>query len=171
MIISPVFILPQQVIPGNFTQYLEQATSNLKPFKHYAGKNIYKMRTRLAKDTMNIFPLDHLHYDVFHPEKNDGPDVVEMVDLMKQARTELDAAMLQCKDKTEEARLIEDAKRFEYGEATINFYYYLVRTALLHRNAEEASAKQEFIKAKYLADKLRTMKDVVAPHFRNRKRR
>jgi hypothetical protein len=146
-----------------FYQTLEQAMSNLKPFKHYAGKNIYKMRTRLNKDTMNIFPLDHLHYEAYHPAKNDGPDVIEMVDLMKQARTELEAAMLQCKDKTEEARLIEDAKRFEYGEATIDFYYYLVRTALLHRNAEEASAKQEFMKAKYLAEKLRNMTDVVAP--------
>jgi hypothetical protein len=146
-----------------FYQYLEEATANLKPFKHYAGKNIYKMRTRLARDTMNIFPLDHLHYDVYHPEKNDGPDVVEMVDLMKKARTELDAAMLQCKNKTEEARLNEDAKRFEYGEATIDFYNYLVRTALLHRSGEEASAKLEFKKAKYLADKLRNMTDVVAP--------
>ena len=146
-----------------FYQYLEQAMSNLKPFKHYAGKNIYKMRTRLAKDTMNIFPLDHLHYEVYHPEKNDGPDVVEMVDLMKQARTEIDAAMLQCRDKTEESRLIDDEKRFEYGEATIYFYYHLIRTALLHRNTEEASAKQEFTRVKEFADKLRNIKDMVAP--------
>ena len=146
-----------------FYNLLEQAMSNLKPFKHYAGKNIYKMRTRLAKDTMNIFPLDHLHYDVYHPEQNDGPDVVEMVDLMRKARTELDAAMLACKDRTEEARLLEDEKRFEYGEDTFNFYYHLVRTALFHRNAESASAKQEFGKAKMYADRLRNIKDMVAP--------
>jgi hypothetical protein len=112
---------------------------------------------------MNIFPLDHLHYEAYHPAINDGPDVVEIVDLMKQARKELDAAMLQCKDKTEEARLIEDEKRFSYGEDMVNFYYHLIRTALFHRAAEVASAKQEFQKAKYLAEKLRNTTDVVAP--------
>ena len=146
-----------------FYNYLEQALANLKPFKHYAGKKLYKMRTRLARDTMNIFPLDHLHYESYHPAQNDGPDVVEMVELMKQARKELDAAKLLCRDKTEEARLIDDERRFAYGEDMVNFYYHLVRTALFHRNAQTASAKHEFSKAKIFADKLRNITDLVGP--------
>jgi hypothetical protein len=147
----------------NFYKLLEEAMSNLKPYKHYAGKNIYQLRRRLTKDTVNIFPLDHLHYEAFHPEKNDGPDVVEIVELMKQARAEIDASMLQCKDKTEEARLIEDERRFVYGEDMIYFYYHLIRTALLHRNAEVASAKLEFAKVREYAEKLFNIKDMVAP--------
>ena len=73
--------------------HLETGFSNLKAFKHYAGKNIYKMRTRLTRDTMEIFPLDHLHYESFLPELNDGPDIVDMVDELRLARKEIDAAM------------------------------------------------------------------------------
>jgi len=112
---------------------------------------------------MNIFPLDHLHYESFHPEKNDGPDVVEIVEFMKLARKELDASKLLCRDKIEEARLIDDERRFAYGEDMVNFYYHLVRTALFHRNAQKALAKHEFSEAKIFAEKLRNITDLVGP--------
>lgn len=147
----------------NFYHHLELATSNFKAFKHYAGKNIYKMRPRLMKDTVNIFPLNHLHYETFHPAKDDGQDVLDIVESMRLARKELDASLLQCKDRTEEARLIEDAKRFEYCEAMVGFYYHLIRTALFHRSALVSSAKEEFKKAKEFAGKLQSVTDVVAP--------
>lgn len=147
----------------NFYHHLELATANFKAFKHYAGKNIYKMKPRLMKDTVNIFPLDHLHYESFHPEKNDGADVLDIVESMRQARIELDASLLQCKDKTEELRLIDDERRFEYCEDMVAFYYHLIRTALFHRKAEISSAKAEFKKVKEYAEKLKNTKDVVAP--------
>jgi len=147
----------------NFYKHLERASSNLKAFKHYAGKGIYKMRVRLMRDTMEIFPLDHLHYESHHPELNDGPDVVEIVDEMRLARREIDAALLQCSDKTEQARLIDDERRFAYGEAIVYFYYHLVRTALFHRKNETSLAKHEFINVERYASILRNITDLVAP--------
>ncbi len=147
----------------NFYHYLELATANFKAFKHYTGKNIYKMRPRLMKDTVNIFPLDHLHYETYHPEKNDAADVVDIVEYMNLARKELDASLLQCKDKTEEARLLEDARRFEYCEDMVGFYYHLIRTALFHRKGEVHLAKEEFKKVKDFGERLKNIKDMVAP--------
>ena len=112
---------------------------------------------------MNIFPLDHLHYESFHPEKNDGPDIVDMVDYLRLARKEIDAAILQCRDTTEQKRLIDDNRRFIYGEDMIYFYNHLVRTALLHRSGNKPLAKQEFIRVDEFAEKLRNISDLVAP--------
>ena len=45
----------------------------------------------------------------------------------------------------------------------VNFYYHLIRTALFHRSSMTASAKQEFAKAKEYGDRLKNIKDLVAP--------
>jgi hypothetical protein len=147
----------------NLYTYLEKATSNFKAFKHYAGKNIYKMRPRLMKDSVNIFPLDHLHYESYLPAKNDGQDVLDIMEDMKLARREIDASMLLCKNKIEESRLIDDERRFAYCEDMVNFYYHLIRIALFQRNGLTASAKQEFGKAKEYSERLKNITDLVGP--------
>jgi hypothetical protein len=148
-----------------FYMHLETAFSNLKVFKHYAGVygNLYNMRSRLTRDTMELFPLDHLHYESYHPKLNDGPDIVDMISELYLARTEIDAAILRCTDKTEQARLVEDDRRFSYGEAMVYFYYHLVRTALLHRRSEAEMARNEFAKVEKYAGMLRQVTDLVAP--------
>jgi hypothetical protein len=144
-----------------FYRHLEQATANFKPFKHYAGKDFYSLRRRLTVDSLELFPLKHLHYDAYHPETDDGQDVVEIVDGMRVARKELDAALLECRDKAEAARLLEDDLRFAYGEAMVSFYYHLVRTTLLHRRGEAMLARREFGRVEHYADRLRSVTDLV----------
>ena len=162
---SNVIIQQHSETTRKFYNHLETAFSNLKTFKHYAGKygNLYNMRNRLLRDTIEIFPLDHLHYESHHPLLNDGPDIVDMIDELCLARKEIDAAILQCTDKTEQARLIDDDRRFAYGEAMVYFYYHLVRTTLLHRHSEERMAKNEFQKVENFAEILRKITDLVAP--------
>jgi hypothetical protein len=150
-------------ISRNYYQHLEKAYSNLKPFKHYAGYNHYSMPRRLMNDTLKIFTLDHLHYEAYHPVLNDGPDIVEMIDELGLARKGIDAAMLQCTDKTVQARLIDDDRRIAYGEAMVYFYYHLVRIALLHRRSEVNMAKHEFLDVEKYAEILRNITDLVAP--------
>ncbi len=147
----------------NFYHHLEEATANFKAFKHYAGENRYSMRRRLTNDSLEIFPLDHLHYDSYHPVINNGPDIVDMVDAMRLARKEIDAALVQCQDETEQARLIEDDRRFEYGDAMIFFYYHLIRTAIFHRRHNEVMARHEFLYVEKFAEKLRSITDLVNP--------
>jgi len=148
---------------GEFYRHLERATANFKCLKHYAGEDKYSLRRRLAVDTQDIFPLEHLHYEAYHPATNDGPDVVEIVESMRLARESLNASLLACRDATEAARLIEDDRRFAYGEAMVSFYDHLIRTALLHRRQETALARHEFQRVEEWAQRLRTVTDLVAP--------
>ncbi len=138
----------------DFYDLLEFAMANTKTLK-------YSLRGILAKDNVQLFSLDHLHYDSFRPSNNDGPDMVEIVDTLKQARSKLDAALIQCTDNTEQLRLLEDENRFGYGEAMIYFYYHLTRTAVFHRRGDEIMARHEFDKVEQFAKRLKAITDLV----------
>ena len=53
---------------------LEKAFSNVKAWKHFVGKKQYHYVNRLMRDNQEIFTTNHLHYEAFHPETNDGLD-------------------------------------------------------------------------------------------------
>ena len=152
-----------------FYRHLEKATANIKPLKHYVGiKGIlnidgirYILRKRLIEDSTSIFPLEHFRYDVYKPVLNDGPDLVEIMAEMALARREIDAALMQCSDATEQARLLEDESRFAYGEAMFGYYYHLIRTALFHRRRNTTLAGHEFKLVEQFAERLRGVTDLV----------
>ena len=156
-----------------FHHHLETASANIKPFKHFVGTNGvlgidgvgYSLRNKLRKDSIEIFKIEHLQYDVYSPILNDGQDVVEIVDAMRLARKEIDAALMQCTDEIEQTRLIEDEQRFAYGEAMIFFYYHLVRTAIFHRRQNETLARHEFISVERFAGRLEKITDLVQVSF------
>ena len=142
-----------------FYRYLEEATANIKPFKHSVPG--YSLRGELSRRSRELFPLDHLRYYPHHPARNDGPDVVEMMEAMHRARQEIDAALVECADTTERARLLEDERRFAYGEAMFLFYYHLVRLTMFHNQHEEALARREFVRLEQSAEQLRAVTDLV----------
>ena len=146
-----------------FHKELEHASANFKAFKHYIGVKgtRYTLRNRLTNDSAEIFPYEHLHYEAYHPAQNDGPDVVEIVDAIARARRAMDDALLACADPTERARLAEDERRFAYGEATVRFYYHLVRTALFHRKGDQEQARRELELVDREATILRGVLDLV----------
>jgi len=146
-----------------FYHYLEEATANFKPFIHYAGKNRYRVQRFLTNDSVKIFTLDHLQYDSHHLLINDGPSIIDMVNDMNLARKEIDESLMQCQDKMEQARLIEDDRRFEYGEEMVLFYYHLIRTAIFYRRGSELIAKHEFRYVEKYANQLRDITDLVNP--------
>jgi hypothetical protein len=137
-----------------FYNHLEFAMANTKTLK-------YSLRGILAKDNVQLFSLDHLHYDSFRPSNNDAPDMVEIVDTLKQARSKLDAALIKCTDSNEQLRLLEDENRFAYGEAMIYFYYHLTRTAIFHRRSDEIMVRHEFEKVEQFAKRLKAITDLV----------
>jgi len=142
-----------------FYRHLEEATANIKPFKHSVPG--YSLRGQLSRRSRELFPLDHLRYYPHHPARNDGPDLVEMIDAMHRARREIDAALVECTDATERARLLEDERRFAYGETMFLFYYHLVRLTMFHNRNEEALARREFVRLEQFAERLRTITDLV----------
>ncbi len=146
-----------------FYEQLEFATSNIKVFKHYVetgnGKS-YTLRSRLLKG--EIFPLDHLQYDEFHPLLNDGPDLTEMMDAMELAKRYLEESLLNCLNPLEQKRLEEDKERFDYGYSMYRFIYHMIRTSLFHKKGNIILASREFAIVEKYADELRNM--VVVAH-------
>ena len=83
------------------------------------------LRKNLVNDKLPLFPTEHLRYESHHPALNDGPDMVEMTEAMGRARRAIDEALRVRSGAAERARLMEDERRFAYGEAMVEFYYRL----------------------------------------------
>lgn len=150
----------------SFYEHLERATASIKPLKHYirlkgGDRGRHTVRSGLTNTGVDLFPTKHLRYDSYHPITDDGPDVVDMVRSMQLARARIDAALQACTDRVEKARLLEDERRFAYGEAMFLFYYHMIRTAMLHRQGEKQLARTEFLDVERLARRLRTIVDLV----------
>jgi len=148
-----------------FYEILEKAQANIKAYKHVVqtANGSYALRTRLTpnkQSSQEIFALDHFHYEPYHPLLNDGPDLVEMVDYMSQARQALDESLKKCGDETEEARLREDERRFAYGQDMIQFIYHLVRTDISLRKEDTGQAGIDFAEVEKYAQKLQAITDL-----------
>ena len=159
-----------------FYENLEDAMCNIKTFKYFvrnekgesftfqkwpAVEGLQKEQNRLADPNQIIFELDHLKYNKFSPQLNDAPDVVELMESIRLARKYIDQSLISCTDKVEQARLIEDEKRFAYGQAMCNFIYHLIRTGMFHHQGNTVLAKTEFASVKIFANQLKEMINVV----------
>ncbi|HSW46472.1 MAG TPA: DUF4838 domain-containing protein [Phycisphaerae bacterium] len=146
-----------------FYRELEYATSNCKAYKHniYVNNKSWSLRYQLADANREIFNIDHLRYEPFRPTLNDGPDLVEVVDGFHRARRHLDDALLACRDPVEKTRLLEDERRFAYGEAMIEFIHQMVRTALFQRQNDPEQARRSFAMVERQAAILEQIVDLV----------
>ena len=159
-----------------FYEHLEDAMCNIKTFKYFvrntkweaftfqkwrAVEGLQKEQNRLCDPEQEIFELEHLKYNKYSPQLNDGPDVVEIMESMRLARKYIDQSLMLCSDKVEQSRLVEDEKRFAYGEAMYNFIYHLIRTGMFHHEGNSVMARTEFASVKLYAEELKKMIDVV----------
>lgn len=145
-----------------FYEQLEIATANAKLIRHRGGmenEKSYFVAPRLLEG--DLFELDHMHYDEYHPLVNDGPDVVEMMDAMELAKKYIEQSLIDCKNSVEQQRLLEDVKRFEYGYATYQFIFHMIRTSVFHKNGDKSMAIREFAIVEKYAEQLKNMIDVV----------
>ena len=149
-----------------FYEHLETAMIQTKSFKHFVSttKGPFTFRSwtgLITGEKKDIFPINHMKYEKYSPLTNDAPDMVEIMDNLRLARKEIDAALIQCTDKNEQLRLIEDERRFAYGESMINFFYHLVRTAMFHNNENAVMARLEFALVKKYAEELKQVTDLI----------
>jgi len=146
-----------------FYEHLEKASANIKAMKHSAGPGRYRYSLRwvLADESKEMFPRDHFHYEEYHPLINDGPDMVEIIEAVRQAREELEESLLTCSNDIEKQRLLEDERRFSYGEEVYYYYYHLVRTSMFSRLGDEIQARDEFRKVEEQVEKLKKIVDLV----------
>lgn len=150
------------VTTRKFYEQLEFATANIKVFKHYVetgNGNSYTLRSRLLKG--ETFPLNHLHYDEYHPVLNDGPDLAQMIDAIELAKRYIEESLLICSNPIEQMRLLEDKERFDYGYSMYRFLYHIVRTSLFHKKGDKVMASNEFAIVDKYAEELRNMVEVA----------
>lgn len=146
-----------------FYQNLELAMSSMKTIR-WAGKSLadsYSLDDRLKKDKVNLFTTQHLKYKATTSSENDGRDILQIVEDIKQARKHLDKAKMLVKDKKYLKRIQEVEKRFAYGEAIIHFYDHLIKIHIAHHASDHKLAKREFQKTALLVEKLKSMTDVI----------
>ena len=141
-----------------FYEHLENAFCNIHALK---WGSIYGLSVLCLDNNDVLFPKEHFQYEISHPEKNDAPDLLEIVKEIALAREQIDMALLKCGDDVEQKRLREDERRFFYGESMVNLFYHMYRTMMFHRRDEEALAKREFIYVEEMAERLRTVTDFV----------
>ncbi len=139
----------------SFYSNLEKALVSLKTMRYWGWKD------KLKNKSKELFPTKHLQYESSHPLTNDGTDVLEMKAFILAARNDIDTALIKCSDDNEKARLMEDERRFTYGEAMFSFHYHLIRIAYYHHNHYEDRARREFIKLEQYALKLRKIKELT----------
>ncbi len=149
-----------------FYEHLERGLSNIKALKHYVElpegqEKSYSLSNRLNAISNDLFPLKSLQYEESHPITDDGLDVVEMMSEIELARNALDQALLDCAHPIERKRLIEDEKRFAYGEAMMHLFNHLIRASMFHHQKVPELARIEVAKARIYAENLRNMVEVV----------
>lgn len=142
-------------IAREFYHHLESGLINIKYLKKWGWLN------QLVQDSIDLFNTGHFHYEIHHPDSNDAPDMIEMKHSMQLARQYIDEAIFKCSDDTEMMRLLEDEKRFAYGEAMVDFYYHIVRTAIFHRRNDTRAAKNSFAYLEQTAERLKEFVDIV----------
>ena len=138
-----------------FYQHLEKGLEGFKAMRYWGWTK------RLKDDSEPLYPKLHMHYEEYHPLTNDGADLTEMHDHIVAARKAIDRSLALCTDAAEKLRLIEDERRFTYGEAMFYFHYHLFRTAMFHREGKLQDARQEFASLDRYAEQLRGITDLV----------
>jgi hypothetical protein len=73
----------------------------------------------------------------------------------------IDDALIHAGGAKERSRLMEDERRFTYGEAMVDFYYRLIRTAMFHRMGDTEGARREFALAERQAGLLKSIVDLI----------
>jgi hypothetical protein len=135
---------------GRFYELLEEAMRNCKPLKHYAG--LEKPRHCLfpilrqkgsSGSSIRIFTSEHLPYAPAYRLKNDGPSLLETLQLLDEAERVLDQVFLEVTDATVARRLADDVRRFRYTKSMVQFLYRLIRVRLLENQGDPVRAGLE----------------------------
>ena len=129
-----------------FSKFYPTTTERTRAFYGHleeALRNITPLKTNMAihlNQGDDPFAMKHFHYEPYHPATDDGPDLLEIIESLRLARSDIDAAMLECKDTVERGRLLADERRFAYGEDMVGFLYHTARTVMFEKAGDNPMA-------------------------------
>ncbi|MBN1291403.1 MAG: DUF4838 domain-containing protein [Candidatus Latescibacteria bacterium] len=138
-----------------FYQNQEKATAGFKTIRYWGWKK------NLTDKNLKVFTKQHFYYYTQHPLLNDGIDLEEMRNYFIEARKCIDNALLKCTDSSEKQRLLEDERRFAYGEDMFYFHYHILRTAMFYHSDDHEMARHEFSSLRRYAESLENIVDLV----------
>jgi hypothetical protein len=145
-----------------YAAQLEVASGSFKLLKQrvrFRGR-IFDLRHQL-RGMGQVFLPGHLEPAPAGPDADPRLNLAGMHHAMRGARAALDSARAACGDSTEALRLDEEAHRFAYGEATLDFHTALLTLYTLHRQGDAQGARAQWPLLEAAAGRLREMRDVV----------
>jgi hypothetical protein len=144
-----------QDMAKHFYANLELAMAGFKALSLWGWKN------NLMNPSKAIIKKGHSEHEIMHTLPNHGADILEMKKYMETARNNLDAALSASRNDGERARLLNDERRFVYGELMVDFHYHLFRTAMFHHAGDVANARRAFEALTQATEQLRSITDLV----------
>jgi hypothetical protein len=103
-------------------QKLEFSLSNIKQLKHYRS-----LSERIKKGHKPLFPTEHFKLEEYHPQINDGVDLIQSVNTLKECREIMNRVKNQPLSNELKAIVQDDDKNLFYAENTVMFLYYLTQ--------------------------------------------
>lgn len=149
-----------------FYKYLEKASANIKTIKHSVdiqSQNDYRLSDRFIKGDM--FQPDHLKYEGNQELINSAPGIIETIEALENAKNCIEQSLLYCKNSTEQKRLLEDKRRFDYGYSMLRYIYHMVRTSIFHKAQNSELARMEFAIVAEFKEKLEKVTGLVHVTF------
>ncbi|MBM3335152.1 DUF4838 domain-containing protein, partial [Candidatus Sumerlaeota bacterium] len=127
-----------------FYENLEKMLCNVSELK-------YDLARQLERGAADLFPKPHLQYEKTAQQKDDGPDLVEILQSAKRCREIIGGVVKQELPERIRHRVAEDERLFTYGERTVQFYDALCRTYFDVRKSKLTEAREALAEAQELA--------------------
>ncbi len=135
---------------------MEFALANIKQLKHYNS-----LEVRIRKNKKPLFYNDHFRLKPHHPKKNDGVDLLESINALKECRKIMDNVLSGTKTPIQRKRLSEDDMNLYYAENMYNFYYHTALALILRRRGLYNRARLHYQHALKFAQRLSHEKAIV----------
>jgi hypothetical protein len=150
---------------GPASKQMREFYSNLRHAMSNQNVVRFNLRNRLTdnKDVNNLFQEKHMQYKPTHYDPSttsglvydDGPDWLEMMDLMKKCRGQLDAVKTMNLPDTIRARVAEDEGVFIYADYSYKLFDAVIRTQLAMNDNKMDEARAAYKEALVYADYLK----------------
>jgi len=118
-----------------FYETLEKMLCNVTEIK-------YGLARRLNQGSRNLFPTTHLRYKKTEYEKNDGPDLLEIMDYAKVCRQMINGVRSKMLPERIAIRVAEDERLFTYGERTLKYHEAAARAIMAARTGKTEEANR-----------------------------
>jgi hypothetical protein len=143
---------------------LERATMNITALAHCVGAfgtGAGAVGGRLGDARFPLFPLRHLQ-PATTQAPNGAPGIEEIGRSIADARRSLAAARAAAAEDTLVlTRIADQERRFDYGEAMVEFWIGLIRVGAAHRAHDVVAARRIWPTVEQAAARLRAVRDLV----------